>query len=97
LVTERYNKSVDGGTSWQVKMTNIGLVQAIVFDPRNPNWAYAATEGSGILRTTDGGETWYGYDKDIFYPLNYSLAISQYDPSSLVTGSYGSGLYWLTP
>jgi photosystem II stability/assembly factor-like uncharacterized protein len=90
-------KSTDGGNSWQLKLSGIAPVKQIIFDPRDPNTAYAATEGYGILRSRDAGETWHDYGEGIHYPVLYSLAITAEDLPLLVTGSYGSGVYWLRP
>ena len=67
-------KSIDGGETWKKTLGDEEWtgVTDIVTDPRNPNWMYAATwqrhrnvaaymgggPGSGIHRSTDGGETW---------------------------------------
>jgi photosystem II stability/assembly factor-like uncharacterized protein len=90
-------KSTDGGASWQLKLGDIAPVKQIVFDPRDPNTVYAATEGYGVLRSRDGGESWHDYSTGIFYPVLYSLAISEEDSPLLLAGSYGSGLYGLRP
>jgi len=67
-------RTTDGGTSWRKVLyvdENTGAVD-LVMDPRNPGTMYAATyqrrrrtwgfngggPGSGIYRTTDGGEHW---------------------------------------
>lgn len=67
-------KSIDGGTSWKKTLGDpvwTGVTD-IVIDPRNPDVLYAATwqrhrnvaayigggPGSGIHKSTDGGETW---------------------------------------
>jgi len=67
-------KSIDGGTNWKKVLGDdewVGVTD-IVVDSRNPDWLYAATwqrhrnvasymgggPGSGIHRSTDGGETW---------------------------------------
>ncbi len=67
-------KSTDGGKTWNKKLGNkewTGVTEVII-DPRNPDVLYAATwdrhrtvaaymgggPGSGIHRSTDGGETW---------------------------------------
>jgi len=93
----RIYKSTDGGNTWGVKTSGIAFVQDIVYDPRNSRWVYAATEGYGVLRSFDGGESWHDYSAGIFYPVLYSLAITQDDPPLLIVGSYGSGLYWAHP
>ena len=67
-------KSVDGGKTWQRKLfrdNKTGAVD-IAIDPRNPNVIFAALweayrveyqmssggPGSGLFKSTDGGETW---------------------------------------
>ena len=67
-------KSTDGGENWKQTLGDDEWVGAtdIIIDPNNPDWLYAATwqrhrtvaaymgggPGSGIHRSTDGGETW---------------------------------------
>lgn len=67
-------KSVDGGKNWKQVLGNNEWtgVTDIAMDPYNPDWMYAATwdrhrtvaaymgggPGSGLHRSTDGGETW---------------------------------------
>ena len=63
-------KSTDGGGTWTPKadlLVNIA-VNSMMLDPRNPDILYAGTgegyfngdavRGAGILKSTDGGETW---------------------------------------
>ncbi|MCG8391140.1 MAG: glycosyl hydrolase, partial [Cytophagales bacterium] len=67
-------KSTDGGATWKKTLGDNEWtgVTDIAVDPRNPDWMYAATwdrhrtvaaymgggPGTGIYRSTDGGETW---------------------------------------
>jgi len=67
-------KTTDGGKSWKRILGDDEWTGAtdVVFDPVDPSWIYAATwqrhrnvaaymgggPGSGIHRSTDGGETW---------------------------------------
>jgi photosystem II stability/assembly factor-like uncharacterized protein len=90
-------KSINGGDTWVKKDSLIPSVFEIKYDPRDPQFVYAATEGYGVCRSTDGGETWYNYSDGIFYPLVYSLDIAQGDSALLIAGSYGSGLYYIHP
>ncbi|MDH3651989.1 MAG: glycosyl hydrolase, partial [Saprospiraceae bacterium] len=67
-------KTTDGGKEWKKILGDdewIGVTD-VLMDPRDPNWLYAATwqrhrsvaaymgggPGSGIHRSSDGGETW---------------------------------------
>lgn len=67
-------RTTDGGTIWKKvlgKDENTGAID-VVFDPHNPNTLFAALyqvrrqpwffasggEGSGLYRSTDGGDTW---------------------------------------
>ncbi len=54
------HKSLDGGQSWHA--SNQGLqtlnIRTIAMDPRDPRTLYAGTNGSGLYRTGNAGETW---------------------------------------
>lgn len=94
-------KSTDNGTTWIKKLGDdewVGVTD-IAVDPRNPDWLYAATwqrhrnvaaymgggPGSGIHRSTDGGETWEKLSKGL--PESnmgkIGLAISPQNPDVL--------------
>jgi len=90
-------KSIDGGTTWEKKLSDIGFVKCLVRDPRDSSVVYAGSEGFGVLRSIDGGETWQDYSGAIFYPLVYSLALSNEDQPLLLAGSYGAGVYATHP
>lgn len=53
-------KSVDGGATW--RMVNKGLtttnIRILTLSPHDPRTIYAGTNGSGLYRSTDGGESW---------------------------------------
>jgi photosystem II stability/assembly factor-like uncharacterized protein len=53
-------KSIDGGRTWQGK--NAGLaslnVRSLALSPEDPKTVYLGTNGSGLYRSRDGGETW---------------------------------------
>ncbi len=91
-------KSTDGGESWKRTLGDSEWVGAtdLVIDPRNPDVLYAATwqrhrtvagylgggPGSGLHKSTDGGESWSKLTKGI--PKSnlgkIGLAISPFDP-----------------
>ncbi|NRB62179.1 MAG: glycosyl hydrolase [Saprospiraceae bacterium] len=80
-------KTTDGGQSWQQTLyvnDNAGAVDLII-DPENPDVLYCATwertrrawnfvesgEGSGIYKSTDGGDTWVSLTpKDGVFPAD---------------------------
>lgn len=91
-------KSIDGGVSWKRTLGDSEWVGAtdLVIDPRNPDVLYAATwqrhrtvagylgggPGSGLHKSTDGGETWTKLTSGI--PSSnlgkIGLAISPFNP-----------------
>lgn len=61
-------KTQDGGENWQCVWEGDSLARFIIFDPTNPDIIYASTGifdreayndiGVGVLKSTDGGNTW---------------------------------------
>jgi photosystem II stability/assembly factor-like uncharacterized protein len=79
LVSDWYNPSIvyagtnDGdilrsdnaGESWRVVHRVEGIrINQLVMDPRDSRVLYGATQGSGLVKTTDGGQTWIGIRKE---------------------------------
>src|SRR6266498_3087728 len=99
-------KSVDGGQTWQSKTLggfNVALeTSAFQFDPSNSSRVLAATT-QGLVRSTDGGESWstYGNVNDSFYTLvtDPSSATTLYAGNVSGSGifkSTDSGAHWTT-
>lgn len=86
-------RSTNGGLTWAAIFEGAAFVYDIVYDPLYPSHVYAATEGQGVIRSVDGGASWTEFSDGIFYPMVYSLDITA--DRRLLTGSYGSGLYWM--
>lgn len=108
-------KTVDGGKTWKatLEIDKYTGVCDLVIDPRNPNVLYASAfqrarhvftylgggPGSGIYKSTDGGETWEEANKGL--PTvdkgRIGLAISPVDPEiiyAIVEAAKGkSGFY----
>ena len=68
-------KTEDGGENWRCVWSGDNLVRFVLFDPTNPNIMYASTGifdreayndvGVGILKSTDGGATWFQINNGI--------------------------------
>jgi photosystem II stability/assembly factor-like uncharacterized protein len=109
-------KSTDGGKSWKqvlFKNDSTGAID-LVMDPKNPNVLYAAFweadrspwslksggPGSGIWKTTDGGETWTDITTNTGLPSgllgNIGLAVSPINSNivwAMIENEPNGGLY----
>ena len=95
-------KTLDGGLSWNRLSLggNVEDVRALLIDPRAPSTVYAGTFGSGVLKTTDAGETWTAMNEGLTHLQILSLAMLP-DGSMLFAGNAGAtgvdtGLFTLT-
>lgn len=57
---EGVHKSEDGGVSWKAINRGLGSlnIRSLVQSPTDPKTFYAGTNGSGLYRSRDRGETW---------------------------------------
>ncbi|MGH7451721.1 MAG: hypothetical protein ACRENG_10275, partial [bacterium] len=88
-------KSTDGGASWFPTMNDLITlnISALVMKPGDPNTLYAGTgegfffidnlPGRGILKTTDGGNTWkrVHVDQGLNSPFITAIAVSPANPN----------------
>jgi uncharacterized protein (TIGR03437 family) len=96
-------KTVDGGGIWnRVGFPNSQLsFRTIVIDPMTPATLYAANRfGGGVLKSTDGGETWTARNTGLpTLPgsttalLVLDLAIDPANPATLYAGTQTAGLF----
>ncbi len=86
-------KSIDGGSSWLPANQGISYehVYRIALDPVNINNVFLATFKSGILKSTDGGNSWQTGG----LPLDqiYSLVINPFATKQMLAGTAGDGVY----
>src|ERR1700676_740543 len=73
-------RAIDGGPPG-------GSVEAIVLDRKDTTTLYAATNWSGVFKSTDGGENWTAINNGLADPLVSSLAISPADPAVVYAGT----------
>ena len=89
------HRSRDFGASWQLVLQGVRVTD-LVMDVLSPDTLYAAQEGTGIQKTTDGGDNWTPLTNGLPAPgslLHITLAICRTAPDNLYTGfSTTSGL-----
>lgn len=96
-------RSVDGGDTWSnaqqgitFKTTLFGTVSAPVFDPAEPNVAFAYNN-DGVFRTEDGGVTWTPYSTGLSPTAFISmLAFQPARPHTTLGGTSISGVWTVT-
>jgi len=93
-------RSNDEGKTWHpVKIPNdLGAMDfmSFVLEPANPNILYVGTHNRGVLRTTDGGETWGSFSAGLGGPDIHALAVDGYNaaqPRRLYAFAVDKGLY----
>lgn len=85
-------RSRDGGRSWDAVTRSYETPTALLVHPRDPDRVYigfSSLDGSGLYRTSDGGETWH---KEFHGTAFTALAVNPADPGTLLLGS-DDGLY----
>lgn len=58
-------KSTDGGVSWLLAKRADAGVTSIVINPKDSRVVYVATQGDGVWKTMDGGNTWINIKKEL--------------------------------
>ncbi len=84
------HKSTDEARSWTKK--HEANVISLAFDVVNPNRGFFGTQGSGVYRTSDSGESWEWAGEGIGSRYVRALAISQANPEEVFAGTE-RGLY----
>jgi photosystem II stability/assembly factor-like uncharacterized protein len=74
-------KSTDGGGSWKAISSVVGA-RSVVIDPKNSSTIFAGTV-HGIVKSTNGGESWSGANTGLTDSTIYTLAIDPITPSTL--------------
>lgn len=86
-------KTEDGGESWRCVWKGDSLARFVLFDPTNPDTMYASTGifdreayndvGVGVLKSTDGGETWRQINNGLDNLFVGFLEMHPHDPQTL--------------
>ena len=89
---------------WTTQGPQGGLIRALAIDPGTPGTLYAATNGTGLFKSTDAGITWRPanaglpdggvYDPDLgAFNGVAALAIDPRTPSTLYAGTDSVGVF----
>ena len=95
--------STDGGTTWKLNLATIWSVRSITIHPVRRSIIYAATYGSGIYKSLNGGSSWNTINLGLLNTQVRDVAIHPANPETLfaATGtgggihySFNGGLTW---
>ncbi len=90
-----FSRSLDGGQNWapvtitglQANVLGQTIADCLVFDPSQPNTVYVGSEGTGVYKSTDSGDTWTAANKGMLDYKISSLAIDPTNTQVLYAGS----------
>ncbi len=91
-------RSTDNGKHWNRASNGVfpeADIRAIGVDPSDPKTLYAGTE-KGVVKTTDGGDSWRHLPSDMDSKEVWSLAIHPTTPGTLYAGTCPSAFYKTT-
>jgi photosystem II stability/assembly factor-like uncharacterized protein len=69
-----------------------GAVTALAVHPADPRIVYAGTDGGGIFKTTDGGQTWQAANQGLTSLFIRALVIDPSNPDTLYAATAGQNL-----
>jgi uncharacterized protein YraI len=82
-----------GTDVWTSNGPEGGPINVLVINPTTPTILYAGTEGSGVFKSTNGGEIWTAFNTDLNYTHVRALAIDPTIPTFLYAGTEGGGVF----
>jgi photosystem II stability/assembly factor-like uncharacterized protein len=90
-------KSTNGGFTWNAKNSGLGTtslnIVAMAISQTDPALVYVATKGSGIFKTTNGGDQWVDVTNNLPTKDVYALALSPANAQLLYAGTKSSGVF----
>ena len=88
------------GNSWTAVSDGLparSTILALVADPRAPGLLWAAREGGGVYRSTDGGDQWENVALGVGENLAQALAVDFSVPDGVLMGTATAGVWALRP
>jgi len=95
-------RSTDGGKHWTHIYSHFKNAECVAVSPADSNILYLGTcehpyhdncRAPGILKSTDGGMTWYEENSGLTNTQIASISISPHHPSVLLVGTMGNGMF----
>ncbi len=83
-------KSVNGGASWSRVFSGARWVQQLVASPGNFNILYATVRSSGVIKSTDKGNTWTPSSNGMNPDGRVEIAIAPNNPSRIYASAEGT-------
>jgi photosystem II stability/assembly factor-like uncharacterized protein len=89
-------RSIDAGRTWKLLPKMAGAVTQVVTAPTTPTGVYAFLSGSGVMRSTDRGQTWTPARSGLGALPILDLVVDPDDPQHLYAGTATRGLFEYT-
>jgi photosystem II stability/assembly factor-like uncharacterized protein len=80
-------KSMNGGESWSKINWSYNKFNTLAIDPMTSTTIYAAIDGIGVIKSTDGGGSWGAFKTGLATPFIYALAIDPVMPVVVYAGT----------
>lgn len=89
-------KTSDGALHWSQIALSGRTVRAVEIDPSDPNLIIASSFGDGVVKSIDGGSSWFELNDGIADLRTYSLIMINFNNQSIVlAGTEDNGVYIL--
>lgn len=82
-----------GAAEWQPIGPEGGKVMSLAMDPAAPNTLYAATDGGGVFKSTDGAGTWSHAGAGLSPRRAQAVVVDPQTPSTVYAAVSGGGVY----
>ncbi|RDC61681.1 T9SS type A sorting domain-containing protein [Adhaeribacter pallidiroseus] len=83
-------RSMDGGSSWSAVLALAAPIQQLVANPNNFKIQYGSVNGTGVIKSTDAGKTWFLANKGMYPAGRVEIAVAPTDPSWLYAAAEGT-------
>ncbi len=88
-------RSIDGGESWELKISGMPYINRINVIAGNDEYLFAGTQNKGIYRSSDSGENWVDVTTGI-NGVSISIQAIYFKNDTLWIGTYFDGVYYST-